>query len=100
MLLGVGAVLVAIAIWRSGVLPRSSGIPFAIGLALFIPQFSTPPAVRTGHGVLVAAGCRWIALVLWRARAADTEDAQGPGRLRQGGPMDPSAALAIWGRGP
>jgi len=75
MLLGVGGVLVAIAIWRSGVLPRSSGIPFAVGLALFIPQFYTPPAVRIGHGVLVAAGCLWIAFVLWRATPADTEDA-------------------------
>jgi hypothetical protein len=71
LLLGVGAILVAVTIWRSGVLPRYSGIPFALGFALFIPQFYTPPAVRIAHGVLVAAGSIWVALVLWRSKAAD-----------------------------
>jgi hypothetical protein len=71
LLLGVGAILVAVTIWRSGVLPRYSGIPFALGFALFIPQFYTPPAVRIAHGVLVAAGSIWVALVLWRATAGD-----------------------------
>jgi len=70
LLLGVGAVLVAVAIWRAGVLPRASGIPFAVGFALFIPQFYTPAAVRIAHGVLVAAGSIWIGLALWRARPA------------------------------
>lgn len=37
--LGAGAVLAAVAIWRSGVLPRYSGIPYAAGFVLFIPQF-------------------------------------------------------------
>ncbi|HCT77039.1 MAG TPA: hypothetical protein DGG94_10135 [Micromonosporaceae bacterium] len=67
--LGAGAVLAAVAIWRSGVLPRYSGVPFAIGFALFLPQFFTPPAVRIGHGVLVAAGLIWMALTLWKAKA-------------------------------
>lgn len=70
LLLGVGAVLAAVAIWRSGVLPRPSGIPFALGLALFIPQFYTPPAVRIAHGVLVGIGSIWIALVLWQMKTA------------------------------
>jgi hypothetical protein len=67
--LAVGAVLAAVAVWRSGVLPKYSGVPFAVGFALFIPQFFTPPAVRISHGVLVGIGCVWLALVLWRARA-------------------------------
>ena len=67
LVLGAGAVLAAIAIWRSGVLPRSSGILFALGFALFLPQFYTPPAVRIAHGVLVAAGSTWVALALWRS---------------------------------
>ncbi|HEX7745012.1 MAG TPA: hypothetical protein VF462_07110 [Micromonosporaceae bacterium] len=67
--LGVGTVLAAAAIWRSGVLPRYSGIPFALGFALFIPQFFTPPAVRIAHGVLVAVGMVWLALALWRTQA-------------------------------
>ncbi len=67
-LLGIGAVLGGIAIWRSGVLPRYSGIPFALGFALFIPQFYTPPAVRIAHGILVGAGLAYLALALWQTR--------------------------------
>ena len=65
--LAVGTVLTAIAIWRSGVLPRYSGIPLAVGFALFLPQFFTPAAVRIAHGVLVGIGCAWVAITLWRA---------------------------------
>lgn len=64
--LGLGTVLAAIAVWRSGVLSRYSGVPLALGMVLFLPQFFTPPAVRIGHGVLVAAGCLWLAAELWR----------------------------------
>ncbi|MGH3645690.1 MAG: hypothetical protein ACRDTM_00695 [Micromonosporaceae bacterium] len=67
ILLGVGAVLAAVAIWRSGVLARYSGLPYALGFALFIPQFYTAPAVRIGHGVLVGIGAAWLAVELWRA---------------------------------
>jgi hypothetical protein len=74
LLLGVGAVLAAVAIWRSGVLPRSSGILFAAGFVLFLPQFFTPPAVRIAHGVLVAAGSIWVALALWRAKEAQAQE--------------------------
>jgi hypothetical protein len=72
LLLGAGAVLAAVAVWRSGVLPRASGILFAFGFALFLPQFFTPPGVRIAHGVLVAAESIWLALALWRA--SGTED--------------------------
>ncbi|MGH3736049.1 MAG: hypothetical protein ACRDT6_10575 [Micromonosporaceae bacterium] len=65
--IGAGAVLAAVAVWRSETLNRSSGIPYALGFALFIPQFFTPPAVRIGHGVLVGIGCAWLAWELWRA---------------------------------
>jgi len=58
--LATGAVLFGAAIWRSGVLARWSGIPLALGFALFLPQFFTPPAVRIAHGLLVAIGC-WLA---------------------------------------
>jgi hypothetical protein len=68
-----GAVLAAVAIWRSGVLPRSSGVLFAVGFALFVPQFFTPPAVRIAHGVLVAAGSIWVAMALWQANQAQAQ---------------------------
>ena len=67
--LGVAAVLAAVAMWRSGVLPRYSGVVFALGFALFIPQFYGPPAVRVVHGVLTGIGCVWVAVALWTAKA-------------------------------
>jgi hypothetical protein len=80
IVLAVAAILAAVAVWRSDVLPRAAGILFAVGFALFFPQFYLPPAGRIGHGVLVAAGCLWLAYALWRAavdpmervRAADS----------------------------
>lgn len=67
--LAAAATLAAIAIWRSGVLPRYSGLLFAAGFVLFLPQFFTPPAVRIGHGVLLAAGTVWVAVALARTSA-------------------------------
>ncbi len=61
VLLGIGAILVAITIWKSGTLPRWSGAPFALGFALYIPQFFGTQPIRVAHGALVAAGCLLIA---------------------------------------
>ena len=74
VLLAVGAVLAAVAIWRSGVLPRYSGILFAVALALFFPQFYLPPAGRIAHGVLTGIGLAIVAVSLWRAKARATAD--------------------------
>lgn len=68
VLLAVGAILAAAAIWRSGVLARWSGVPLAVGFVLFMPQFTAPPSIRIAHGVLVAIGCLRIALGLLRSR--------------------------------
>jgi hypothetical protein len=65
--LGVGAVLAAVAVWRSGAMSRYAGVPFALGFALFIPQFYAPAAVRIAHGVLVGVGSAWLAWELARA---------------------------------
>jgi hypothetical protein len=67
VLLGLGAVLAAVAIWRSGTLPRYGGILFAVGFVLFLPQFYTPAPVRIGHGVLTGVGLAWLGVVLWQA---------------------------------
>ena len=69
--LGAGAVLAAVAVGRSGRLPRWSGIPFAVGFVLLIPQFFAGAAVRIGHGVLVAIALGWLASVLWSAAGRD-----------------------------
>lgn len=66
LLLSVGAVLTAVAIGRSGTLPAWSGSLFALGFALFIPQFFTPMPVRIAHGVLITLGSLWLAATLWR----------------------------------
>jgi hypothetical protein len=75
VLLAVGAVLAAVAVWRSDVLPRSAGVLFALGFALFLPQFYLPAAARIGHGVIVAAGCFWLAFALWRVDLRTVEAA-------------------------
>jgi hypothetical protein len=68
LLLAAAGVLAAVAVWRSDLRPRGAGVVLAAGLALYLPQFYAPPAVRIGHGVLVAVGAFWLAAVLWRAR--------------------------------
>ncbi|MFJ2030835.1 hypothetical protein [Streptosporangium sp. NPDC087985] len=68
VLLGVGAVMAAVAVWRSGTLPRWSAIPLAAGFALFIPQFFSTPELRIAHGALITIGGVWLGLAMWRAR--------------------------------
>ena len=74
LLIGLGAVLTAVHVWRSES-PRWSGVPFALGFALFIPQFFTTPPIRMAHGLLVAVGCVLLAVVLWRRDLPGRQDA-------------------------
>src|SRR6516162_673512 len=67
LLLAAAAIMTAVAVWRSHVLPRASAILFATGMALFLPQFFAPAAVRIAHGVLLAAGSIILATALWAA---------------------------------
>jgi hypothetical protein len=60
VLLAVGSILVGRAVWRSGRLHRWSGVPLAVGLVLYIPQFTGPQSVRIAHGLLMLAGCAWL----------------------------------------
>ncbi|GAA5123194.1 hypothetical protein [Pseudonocardia adelaidensis] len=61
LLLAAAGVLVAVAVAGSGVFPRWAGLPFAVGFALYLPQFFGPPALRIAHGVLVGVGCLVLA---------------------------------------
>jgi hypothetical protein len=70
LLLAIAAILAAVAIWRSGTYSKWSGVPFAAGLALYIPQFFGNQPIRVAHGLLVAIGCLWIAADLWRSSLA------------------------------
>jgi hypothetical protein len=67
ILIAVSAIVAGVAVWRSGALPKWSAVVFAVGFALYLPQFFGPAAVRVGHGVLVAIGSLWLAAALWRA---------------------------------
>ncbi|HEX2922597.1 MAG TPA: hypothetical protein VHS28_01045 [Chloroflexota bacterium] len=61
ILLAVGTVLAAVAVWRSEILPRWSGVLLAVAFVLFIPQFFTPQYMRVAHGFLITVGCLWLA---------------------------------------
>ena len=66
--LGVGVVLFAIAIWRSGRLARWSGIVLAVAFALYIPQFAAGQPLRVAHGVLILIGALILAWAIWPRR--------------------------------
>jgi hypothetical protein len=69
VLLGVGVIASAVAIWRSGILARWIGIPLAIGFALYIPQYTAPQYLRVAHGLLITLSCFLIAWNLVRLNA-------------------------------
>ncbi len=64
-LLGIGVILFAIAIWRSGRLTNWSGIVLAVAFALYIPQFAAGQPIRVGHGVLILIGGLLLAWAIW-----------------------------------
>ncbi|WP_214401950.1 hypothetical protein [Pseudonocardia lacus] len=61
---GVGLVLLAVAgvLTALALRPGWVGVPFALGMVLFLPQFFTGPELRIAHGVLLGAGCLLIAV--------------------------------------
>jgi hypothetical protein len=60
ILLGMGVIMFAVAIWRSGLLPKWTGIPLALGFALYIPQYTASQTLRVAHGLLIAVACGLI----------------------------------------
>jgi hypothetical protein len=66
VLLAGGAIMLATAVWSSGTFPRWSGVPFALGFVLYMPQFFGTQPVRVAHGLLVAVGCLWLAAGMWQ----------------------------------
>lgn len=79
-LVAAAGVLAAVALWRGGGRPRWVGVPLAAGLLLYLPQFFGTPALRVGHGVLVAAGLVLVAWAVRRAPAPGTTTAGHPAR--------------------
>ena len=76
--LAIGAVLIAIAVWRSGALPRGGGVLFALGLALFFPLF--PRAMRIVDGLLIGVGGVWIASGMLRVNETNLRQEGQPKR--------------------
>jgi hypothetical protein len=72
VLLAVGAVLAAVAIWRTDVLTRYGAVVYAAAFVLFLPQFYAPVAVRIAHGFLTGIGLVWLAFSLWRSKPAQS----------------------------
>jgi hypothetical protein len=70
---GAGAVWAAIALWRTEF--RYPAALFALGFALFIPQFYLPPVARIAHGVIVFAGCVWFGLATAQRRVLSGQGA-------------------------
>ncbi|WP_078556320.1 hypothetical protein [Bacillus alkalicellulosilyticus] len=70
LLLAISSILLATAIWKSEQFMKWCGIPFAIGMSTYIPQFFFDQPLRVTHGLLVAIGCTWIAVCLWRTNSS------------------------------
>ena len=67
LLLAIGAIMFAVVIWRSGVLPKWAGVIFAAGLAFWLPLL--PRSLRVVDGLLIGIGGVWLA---WSMRRRPT----------------------------
>jgi hypothetical protein len=84
VLLAGGTIILATAVWKSGAFPKWSGLPLAVGFALYIPQFFGTQPIRVAHGLLVAAGCLWLAGRMWRQHTTWAgEDDRASGRAKR-----------------
>ncbi|WP_371421429.1 hypothetical protein [Tardiphaga sp.] len=80
LLIAASAIATATALWCSGCYPKASGVPFAVGMSLYIPQFFGAQPLRIAHGLLVAVGCVWMAACLWRREQLNANRQAAPGR--------------------
>lgn len=69
LLIAAAGVLTSIALFRAGMPWAWTGVVFAAGLVLVLPQFFTPPVMRTAHGLLFGVGCLLVALTVIRLRS-------------------------------
>jgi hypothetical protein len=82
-LLGVGVILFAIAIWRSGRLANWAGVVLGIAFALYIPQFVASQPFRVAHGVLILIGALLLGWAIW-PRGDEAPEARASGRPADG----------------
>jgi hypothetical protein len=79
LLYSAGFILIGIAIWRSGVLPKWAGVLVAVHAPLISGSFSVVGSVVGALLALVGGG--WIALSVLRGPAAQA-DPEAPSRVR------------------
>jgi hypothetical protein len=70
LLLAVGSIRLARAIWRTRALPRWAAVALAAGLALWLPLL--PRAIRVADGLLIGLGGVAVAWALWRDTGSAT----------------------------
>ncbi len=70
LVLAAGVVAVAGIAWRSGT-TGWLGLPLAVAMALYLPQFFVGQPLRVAHGVLVLVGCVCMAAAVGRHGHAD-----------------------------
>jgi hypothetical protein len=63
LMLAIGGILLAVAIWSSDALPKGAGVILAAGLLLWFPLF--PQIIRIVDGVLIGIGGLWLAWTIW-----------------------------------
>jgi hypothetical protein len=73
VLLAVGSIMAATAVWKSSTMSKWSGIPFTLGFLLYLPQFVGTQPIRVAHGLLVAVGCLWMATGMWAQSNKESE---------------------------
>jgi hypothetical protein len=83
LLLAIGGIFLAVAIWSSASLPKWAGVILAAGLLLWFPLF--PQIIRIIDGLLIGIGGLWLAWTIWHK----TE------KLSIGAPRDISKLNAI-----
>jgi len=66
--LAAAGITLAIAVWRSEVLPRWGGVLLGAGLILWMPLL--PQVPRVVDGFLIGAGAWWLAWSVWRLEEA------------------------------
>ncbi|MGF7046421.1 uncharacterized membrane protein YidH (DUF202 family) [Paenibacillus sp. DS2015] len=64
MLLGLGLVMMASALWKSRLFPKWVGVPLAVGFLMYLPQYAATQPLRVAHGLLITAGCLWMAVCI------------------------------------
>ncbi len=64
LLVAAASIVLATAVWKSGLKPRWGGIPLAIGLGVYLPQLQGAPVfqpIRIVVALIILAGCALIA---------------------------------------